>query len=560
MTKKATTAAFTLLTTLALFAPAVAQNAGDTKNESPSVQVPEDRIEWHIPDPEIHRPIALKRLETARTEQDKATEIYISRVLDRVDLIRRDSKLRLSLQEAILRALETNYAIQIASYNPALETTRVVEAEAAFDTVFFTNITNNNIDRPSASQLTSTDLELFTSSYGIRKLTATGMALRISYQLNRTKTALSFQQLNPEYTSSLVLEMRQPLLRAAGIDYNRAFINITNNDRRISDHTFRRQIRDTIRTVEELYWRLAQARRDFLISARLLADFEAVYEYLLARQDFDITPVQIAATKADLEQSRAEFIVKRATVYDAEDRLIATMNSTDIDLADNTEIIPTDLPRLDLLTLDRLGEVQVALDNRTEIKEQELRVATTKITVGRAKSDERPRFDLTFRTTIDGLSGTADRSFDELSRNKFHEYFVGIEFEVPFGNRGPKAAHYRARLQHDQAVAALKQAIEDVILDASIAVRLVGTAYDALGPSFESAVSREREVESIIARAERKDLNTLNSELAAHRGLANARRSMLSAMVEYNVAIIDLERAKGTLLEHHNITIPQPEN
>ena len=553
MTNAMMTAFLAFLTALAVGRPAPAQAPSTT---TPAA-IPKDELDWQIPDPEMNRPRELERLEKAKSEKDKTTQTYITRVLKRVDQIRREPELKLSLEEAIFRALESNYAIQIASYNPAVETTRVVEAEAAFDAVFFSNITNNNIDRPSASQLTSTSIQLFNSSYGIRKLTATGMALQATWQLNRTDTALSFQQLNPEYDSNLVLELRQPMLRAAGIDYNRAFINIAKNDRRISDDTFRRQIRDTIRSVDELYWRLVQARRDVLITARLLADFEAVYEYLVARQEFDITPVQIAATKADLEQSRAEFFVKRATVFDAEDRLIAAMNSDDVDLADDIEIVPTDVPRLDPLPLDRLAEVQVALDTRTEIKEQSLRVATARINVGRAKSDELPKFDVTFRASIDGLAGTADRAFDEMSRNKFDEYFVGIELEVPVGNRGPKAAHYRARLQHDQAVAALKKAIEDVILDASIAVRRVGTAYDAIGPSFESTISREREVESIIARAERKDLNTLNSELAAHRGLATARRNMLSAMVEYNIAIIDLERAKGTLLEHHNITIPK---
>ena len=32
---------------------------------------------------------------------------------------------------------------------------------------------------------------------------------------------------------------------------------------------------------------------------------------------------------------------------------------------------------------------------------------------------------------------------------------------------------------------------------------------------------------------------------------------MLSAMVEYDVAMIDLERAKGTLLPYNNVVIPR---
>jgi outer membrane protein TolC len=452
--------------------------------------------------------------------------------------------------------LETNYAIQVVRYNPAIESTRVVEAEAAFDAIFFTNITKNNIDRPSGSQLQATDFDAFTSNYGIRKVLPTGMSVSGSYQLNRTKTALSFQQINPEYTSNFVFEMRQPLLRNFGIDFNRSLILLSKNDRRISDHVFHRQVRDTLRQVEEFYWRLVQARRDVVISARLLSDFETIYEYLVARQAFDITPVQIAATKANLEQSRADFVRRRAAVFDAEDRLAAVMNSDDVDLADDIEIIPDDLPQMHRVVIDRLAEVQTALDNRSEIKEQELRVANAKIAVGRAKNGELPRFDLTFRQTYDGLGTNADSSFDELTRGNFIEYFIGVELEMPIGNRGPRAAHQRSRLQHTQAVSSLRKVFEDVILDVNLTTRAMTTSYDQIGPSFEAAEAREREVESTVARAERKDFVVLNSELSARQSLANSRRAMLAAMVDYNIAIIDLERAKGTLLTYNNVVIP----
>jgi outer membrane protein TolC len=455
--------------------------------------------------------------------------------------------------------LETNYAIQVVRYNPAIETTRIVEAEAAFDAILFTNITKNKIDRPSGNQLTATNLDLFTSNYGVRKVLPTGMSVSGSYQLNRTKSATSFQTVNPEYTSNFVFEMRQPLLRNFGIDFNRSIILLAKNDRLIGDQTFRRQVRDTLRQVEEFYWRLVFARRDVVISARLLSEYETIYDYLVARQAFDITPVQISATKANLEQTKAEFVRRRAAVFDAEDRLTAAMNSQDVDLADDIEIIPDDLPQLHRFEVDRLAEVQTALDNRSEIKEQELRVDNAKILVGRAKNGELPRFDLTFRSTSDGLGTNADSSFDELTRGHFIEYFIGVEFEMPIGNRGPRAAHQRSKLQHDQAVATLRKIFEDVILDVNLTTRAMTTAYDQIGPSFEAAEARVKEVDSIVARAERKDINTLNSELGARQSLAQARRAMILSMVEYNIAIIDLERAKGTLLTYNNVIIP-PDN
>lgn len=515
-----------------------------------------DRILWHIPDPEGEIAAFDAAYERARQANDRAAMSYFRRVHDRVNEIRRPVQRRMALQEAIRIALEHNFAIQVASYNPAVETTRVVEAEAAFDGVFFTNITKNNIDRPTGSQLQATDADIFTSSYGVRKLLPSGMSVSGSYQLNRTKTSLQFQGVNPEYTSNFVYDMRQPLLRGFGIDFNRSLIVLSKNDRRISQHAFERQVRDTLRLVEEYYWRLVQARRDVVVTARVLADFEAINEYLVARQQFDITPVQIAATRANLEQSKADFVRRRANVFDAEDRLVAVMNAEGLDLADDIEIIPNDIPPLRRIMVDRLAEVQTALDHRPEIKEQELRISNAKILIDRSKNGELPQFDLTFRATADGLAQSADRSFDELTRFKFIEYFVGVEISAPIGNRGRIAATHRSRLQHSQAIAVLKRTLEEVILDVNLATRAMGTAYDQIGSAFEAAEAREREVDSIVARAERKDINTLSTELNARQSLAAARRGLIGTMVEYNIAIADLERAKGTLLLYNNVVIP----
>jgi outer membrane protein TolC len=382
-----------------------------------------------------------------------------------------------------------------------------------------------------------------------------------SFGLNRTKIgAFAFQQINPEYTADFVMEMRQPLLRGFGVDFNRSQITVAQNVREISQWAFRRQVRDTLRLTEELYWRLLQARRDVAVSARLLADFEAIYTYLEARREFDVIPVQLNATKANLEQSRADFIRRRANVFGAEDRLIAIMNDPEIPLGAGIEIIPDDLPQLSRIVVDSLAEVQAALENRPEIKEQELGIANAKVAVGQAKNLELPRLDLTLQTTFDGLAGTADRAVDELSRRRFISYFIGVEFEVPIGNRGARAAHRRAQLQYAQAEASLKALFEEVIRDVHLAIRELNTAYDQIGPSFESAEARAREVESTVARAERKDLATLNSELGARSALAAERRTMLNAMINYNVAIIELERAKGTLLQYNNVVVPpEPE-
>lgn len=540
-------------------APDAAEQAleqAEAPAEAPvEVIVPPDRLLWHLPDMEQERAAALERLEQARAANDTAEVTFNTRVIERIDEVRRPSQINLTLADAIRRMLENSYAIQVQSYNPAITATQIVEAEAAFDATFFTNVTKNHIDRPSGSELAATRTDILNVSGGVRKLLPTGMQTQLEYNTTRTDTNLAFQSINPEWFNTLAFTMRQPLLRGFGIDINRSQIVITQNNRRISEHQFNQQVQASLRTVEFQYWQLLQARRNVVITARLLAEFESIYETLEARREFDVRPDQLNATKARLENSRADFIAVWQTLRDAEDALINTINDPALDLADEIEIIPIDFPSPQLITYDRLAEVQTALEYRPEIHTQELQVANAKVVIGQARNAELPRFDVTYSTTFDGLSTNADRAFDELTTANFIEYFFGFEFEYPIGNRAARAASRRASLQLLQAESGLKQQIEQVIFEVNQALRQLTASYNQIAPSYASVEATEEEIRSIVARAERRDINTLTTELSARERLANARQRLISTIVDSQIAIIDVELAKGTLLRHDNVAI-----
>lgn len=536
------------------------RESDESERSSIGITAVNDLLVSHLADPEEARLQVLEELEKSRSLGNTGRTELHARVLKQIESIRRPRQVRLSLEDVLRRTLANNYTIQTISYNPAIEATRVIEAEAAFDAVFFANIRNQKIDQPTANTLSSTGAEFFSLSSGVRKLLPAGAVVTGRYDLRRSKQNFAFQTLNPAYTSNLVLDVRQPLLRNFGIDVNRSVILLRNNSERISRLAFRRQVRDTLRQAEELYWRLVQARRDVVITAREIGGFEEIYQYLLARRDFDILPVNIFATQADLELAKVDFVRRRAIMFDAEDRLIATINDPQLNLTEDVELIPTDFPLFDRIVVDPLAEVQTALEERPEIREEELQVLNAKISVGQARNAELPQLDLAVTMTLSGLSGTADRSFDEVSRSNFITYDIGVNFEIPIGNRGPRTTRRRAELQHSQARANLQRVIEEIILDVHLAVRQLETTYNQIEPSFASVKARQRELESHVARAERKDIGTLNTELGAMRALAGTRRTALNAIVTCNLAVIDLERSKGTLLKYNNVVIPTPES
>jgi outer membrane protein TolC len=516
-----------------------------------------EEIENQIPDPETERELARRLMEQAENEPDR---VRYRRTIERVESIRRARRVNLTLQSALHRALAHNYSIRIEGYNPAIDTTRVVEAEAAFDAVFFVDLTKNKQNRPTPSQIIGSNVDDFNLQGGFRKLLPTGMQVSTSLAYNRSSTDLAFQVLNPAHFTQFITEFRQPLLRGFGLDVNRAQILVSRNDRHISVQAFEQRVRETLEGIEQAYWRLVQARREVVITARLLASFEQIHEALVRRREFDAYRIQIADTRARLESTLAEFVRVQNNVRNAEDRLIVLMNDPEIHLSSDLEIVPDDFPTHTPVVIDRFGEVQTALENRSEIRQAKLRIDNARILVGVAKNGVLPRLDLTFRYTVDGLGESADDSFDEVTKNDFHEYFVGIQFEIPVGNRAARAAWRRAELQWAQSIAGLKAVLERVILEANVAVRELNTAYNQIEPNYQSAIANQDQVQSIILRAERRDFPQLSQELSAHQSLAASRSNLLNSMVDYNIAIITLERTKGTLLEYNNVFLPEDED
>lgn len=517
-------------------------------------------LEWlkgQIADPEQAVEYLRQEMEAADKESEKDIR---ARTIARLVVVNRPRKVRLSVEDALHRALQHNYSIEVESYNPAIRQSAITEAEAAFDAALFSSLTKQIQDRPTGSQLQASNVDLFNWQTGVRKLLPSGMLVESAYTVRRTSTNLQFQFLNPSWNSTMTFSFRQPLLRGFGLDYNRSAIRVNKNNKAISDLAFHVQVRETLRGVESAYWQLVQARRDVVITARLLEEFVSLYEILRKRIILDALPVQVQASQAQLASTRADFIRVVENVHIAEYRLIQLLNDPELNLADDIEIVPEGLPMIAPVVVDRIGEIQTAIERRPEIKEAELALANSRIAVGQAKNQALPRLDVSFSYDVNGLGTTWDNSFDQLSRHDYVDYTIGVELEVPIGNRSARARQKQANLTELQARVRLKDAIENVILQVNVTVRELATNYALVNPRYESVQAGVAQINSIKQRAERNDFAQTNAELNAHNNLASSRRALLAAMVNYHIGIVNLEAAKGTLLRYYNVALPSDED
>lgn len=519
-----------------------------------------------LPDPRECERVFAERLERLRADPTSQTdprvvrsyERVVRQALDYLQAVRRPEQVELSLAECVQRALESNYTIRIEAHGPAISETQVVEAEAAFDVEFFLDTTWSVRDGAVPPRAYPNTSDTRAIQGGFRKLMPTGMTGSVGLGTSRNWSGAPqglIKNWNPTWPSNFIVQLRQPLLRGFGLDVNRAQINIAKLDWGISRDLFVQRVRDTIFEVEQTYWNLVRTRRQAAVLAESVAQNFVTYDSIRQRGDFDATRVEIDNALSRWQTAHVNFLESVKLVRDAEDRLKNVLNDPSLKLSDQVELIPIETPVAAPTVLDHFAEVRTALDKRSEILQARKRIDQTRINTNATKNAILPQLDLSFSYEVQGLGTTADNSFDNLTTNRFISYSLAANFAYNFGERRARAAHRRARLQESQAVVALNQITDAVVEEINQVIRQLMVRYEQIPPALTSVQAAERNLRALQARTRQVDPAYLQTELSAVEQLANTRGTLLTVLTDYNVGIVQLEKAKGTLLEYNNVVV-----
>ncbi|MCZ6684035.1 MAG: TolC family protein, partial [Planctomycetota bacterium] len=410
----------------AIDAPPPVELMGRVATTQPSDQA----VLWlHVPDPTMAAESFERRLQITNFSDEVKKEynqIYPN-ARKYIGEIRRDKQVRLTLADVLQRSLANNYQIHIDSFNPAISTAQVVQAEAAFDVAFFANVSRDNRNQPTPTQLQASDRDTTTVSGGIRKLLATGAAVTMTQTMVRVDNpGFAFNTLNPSWIQAFVAEIRQPLLRNFGIDFSRSQINLRKTERVINREAFRATVIDSLNNTERAYWDLVFARRDVPISAEILAQAERTYAQILARIDFDAYKTLLSRSEANVAAQEFNYANVKARVRNAEDILLNAINDPQLPMSAEYEIIPVDNPITAGIIRDRYHEVEIALQRRPELIQARHSVDLTRINLGIAKNQALPQVDVVYRATFNGLGSNASRAFDQETSGRFVDQFVGV--------------------------------------------------------------------------------------------------------------------------------------
>ena len=133
---------------------------------------------------------------------------------------------------------------------------------------------------------------------------------------------------------------------------------------------------------------------------------------------------------------------------------------------------------------------------------------------------------------------------------------MGIELSVPLGKRQAHAAMRQAELMLARDRAILHEQERAIVQSLSNAISDVDRAYAVLQTTFNRRHAARQEVAAVEAAYE-SDNATLDLLLEAQRRQAEADGSYYRSLVEYSLAIKNVQFEKGSLLAYNNIYLAE---
>jgi len=466
-----------------------------------------------------------------------------------------------TLEGCLRRALVHNLKIQIARFAPAIARTAVVEAEALFDPSWYLNNALNRLRQDTGTFLAGAgtlSAKQWDFESGSRTLLPTGASVALSQGWTMLDSNSAFYDPNPRYATDIGLSVAQPLLRGAGQEVIKSPIVLANLDHQISLADFKRQLMDTLLEVEQTYWDLvmAQERVDALDESLSAAE-ENLRIVRLRFQEGKDKRLIVSLAESAVTSRQTDLIVARLQRARTSDHLKRLINDPALPLEEPALLTASEQPLANPVPTTRAmlqRSMLAAMKNRPEIQQADVRLQQMGLLERVARNYRLPRLDLQGAYGLTGLDSKTWRAMKEQFGTEFYDWTVGVELEVPIGNRSRIAAYERAQLERTQALVQREDTRQQLLLEVSNAVRDLAAAEEAVASTRAAREAAEQTLHDQQANlgagaALQKDL------LDAQRDLADAKVRETQAMAGYMMSLAQLERAKGTLLEYNNIRI-----
>ncbi|MEL7338429.1 MAG: TolC family protein, partial [Planctomycetota bacterium] len=294
---------------------------------------------------------------------------------------------------------------------------------------------------------------------------------------------------------------------------------------------------------------------------RLYQSSRDIQDQLRARESIDSYRSQIARVDAAIAERFSQLQRSRAAVRNAEARIRALVNDPELGIAEQIELLPVGLPVQSAPTVDLHYSIESALQNRPEIHQSLKEIRAASLRVGISKNEILPKLDMIAQMYLSGLRGQSDLSdaFGDQFSAGAPSYILGLTYEMPIGNRAARARMRRRLLETRRLQNQLRATTETLKMEVEVAVREVQTTLIEIGTKYDAMKATVDERDTIQQRWELLTGTdgdggiVLDNLLRAQERLTQSEFQYLQSLMTFNLALVNLKRAEGTLLQSEGI-------
>lgn len=473
----------------------------------------------------------------------------------------------LSLKESIFYALRNNFDIGISKLGSRTKDYDITVKKAEFDPTLQLEGNIDNSVEPTVSKLVSgfgaVNITPYvsqghTANAIIKSLIPTGATVSLEYNIFRSFSDPNpFSLLNPYYKNYIEAKITQPLLKGAGWFYNRSPIYIARNNKKISLAQFKTTAIDVTNSVLEAYWNLVKAIEDLKVAKKSLERAED----LLRKNTIEVkagtlAPIEIIDAESGVA-SRVEAIISAEnTVKDKEDALKEVMNFADDAIISDAGVIPVDKPRFEPKKVELEDNLKIAMRERPELQEQQLKVDNADMRVRRRKNELFPSLDFTGGVRYTGLGKEVSSANDSTFSEDFQGEFFTLSLEIPLGNRSARSKYNKSKLNKQQAVLKARKKELNIVVEVRESVRQVMTNIERVNATRKAGELAQRRLE-VEEKKYSVGRTTSLEILRAQEDLATAEGNEAKAVIDYEISLGNLEKAKGTILDTYGIKLDE---
>ena len=515
----------------------------------------------------------------------------------------------LTLREALEMALLNNKDIEVSRHNVRAAEFDLSGARGAYDPRFSSLSYYERSETPSSSFLSGSSSGAVTQSdyTGTARIEGLvpkfGGGYRVDFSAIRLTTNNQFAALNPQFPTALTFNYTQPLIRGLRFDNNRRLIEVAKKNLSLTDAQFRQRAIETITQVQRAYWDLVFTLRNLQIQRDAVRDARTQLEHNKRLVDEGVlAPIDVVAADAQVSGYEQSVYTALEDVQRAENNLKNLIAENRQSPFWNVSIIPVDSVDLTPPVTTLNEAMTAAMANRTELQQSTVASEINQIDQRYFREQTKPQIDLIGsygvvglagalnssdainpfastneqlrerinalsllnglpllpqtppQTIPDNLIGGLNQSLLNLGANRYSNFRVGVQVNLPLRNRTAQAQLGRS-LVEGQRIATQREQLEQLVqVDVRNSLQTVRTAESRLRAAAAARAASEQQYMSEQRRFDAGQ-STLFLVLERQTALTTARGNELRAQTDLNKSIAELQRATGNAMQANNVVV-----